>query len=269
MAYDNLMLMTSVVDAMKAAPGDSGVAYLSGGQQIEQDLRTVTPDGTARTHIMAQIDNYDLKVFADEMDIVLRLQNPLVQNLVAKNAVSIAQLIRGVNYNTRSGFKGSDGSGNALDAILFHEGQFADPDLNTGVLATGMRASWVRAIGAAANLQFICALDALGANAHGVLTMANNEGFALLGFANEAGAPITTTVALQYLGVNYNIQNLSFRLASTIYGNSIIELKQPLLVWPGENCLVTLRYNVNGQDELEPIGVWIKTSANLRSLTNS
>ncbi|MDD5510529.1 MAG: hypothetical protein PHI12_06960 [Dehalococcoidales bacterium] len=260
MAYDNLVLKTSVVDAMMAAG-----MYQSGGKTTQENLLTVAPDGTTTTHIMAEIDYYDLMIFADEMDIILKLQNPLIQNLVAKNAPSIAQLIRGVNYNTRSGYKGSSGSGNALDAIFFHEGQFQNPD------AAGIapRTTWVRNVAAAANLQFICQPDALGANTHAALQLGNNEGFALLGFANEAAAPITTTEQHQYLGVNYNIQNLSYSLANAIYGNSIIELKQPLLVWPNETVLVNVRYFTNGQDELQPIGLWIKTAANLRNMASS
>ena len=217
---------------------------------------------------MSEITFSDLKIFFDELDIALRLQSPYIQNLYAKNAKQLAQLVRVVNYNTRSGFKGAVGSGNQLDAVLFRAEQFQDPDVN----GPTPRLSWVR------NLPSLnCAPPAPGnfieniwVAAHGVpLAAANTEAIALLGFANTAAAPCNSAYQLQYLGVNFNVQNLGFELANFVYGEAVVELKQPLFIYPGENALVTVRYYQNGSDELRPIGLWIKTATNLRALATS
>lgn len=260
MAYENLTFETSVAAALKAES-----MYADAGVLAQKDLITITPTGEQKTHIMAQIDLYDLKIFGDELDDSLRLQNPIIQSLYAKNAVLLANLIRVVNYNTRSGFKGSVGSGLQLDAVRFRAEQHQNPDA-AGVAA---RTSWIRAIAAAASLQFICQPDALGANAHAALTLAANEGYALLGFCNTAASPCTSAFQPQYLGVNYNVQNLDFEEANVVYGDPIIELKQPMVIYPGENGLVSVRYYRNGNDELKPIGLWVKTAGNLRALATS
>lgn len=271
MAYDNLILPISVVDAAKQVmvPGANGQLtplYQDTPAKLpQQDLITVRPDGSTFTHLMAEIAFQDLKIFFDELDIVLRLENPFIQNLFAKNAKQLAQLVRVVNYNTRSGFKGSVGSGNQLDAIMLRAEQHADPDLSVAA-PFAFRTSWIRAILAAATLQFICQPDNLGANIHAALTMAATEAYALLGFANPAGASGTSTYQLQYLGVTFNIQNLDFEKATTVIGDPVIELKQPLFIYPGESGLVSVRYYRNTSDELTPIGLWIKTSTNMRTL---
>lgn len=260
MAYDNLVLPISVVGALQA----KGL-YKPDGKTEQETLNTISPDGTTRTHIMGEIPYMDIMTFGNELDIALRLMNPAVQNLFAKNAEELTHLIRGVQYNTRSGFKGSVGAGNALDAVLLHEGQFQDPDA-AGIAA---RTTFTRAIGAASTLQFIVAADAGGANTHGALAMTANEGLAILGFENSAADPCTTTYAIQYLGVNYNVQNLGFEMTNPELGDPIVELKQPLFLWPNEQGLVQVRYFKNGTDELRPIGIWVKMATNLRSLVTS
>lgn len=251
---------TSVVNALITAG-----LYKPAGKIEEQTLKTIAPDGSTASHIMAEIDYNDLKIFADELDIALTLQNQRVQSLFAKNAVLLAQTIRVVQYNTRSGFKGSKASGNALDFLLFRAEQFQNPDA-AGVAARG---SFNRAIAVAASLQFITAPDALGANTHAALTMAANEAFALLGFANTSPSPCTSAVQLTYLGQVYNLQNLGFEMFNPFIGDPIVELKQPLVIFPGENGLVDVRYFQNGADELRPIGIWFKIATNLRALATS
>jgi hypothetical protein len=276
MAYDNLVLPISVVDAAKLVSvpdGNGGMVPIyqdSKGKLPQQDLITVRPDGSEFTHLMAEITFSDLKIFFDELDIALRLQDPFIQNLYAKNAKQLAQLVRVVNYNTRSGFKGAVGSGNQLDAVLLRAEQFQDPDVN----AATARTTFVRNLPSLncvppATGNFIEAVwtAALG---HGQpLAAANNEAIALLGFDNTAAAPCNSAYQLQYLGVNFNVQNLGFELNNGVFGDNIVELKQPLFIYPGENALVTVRYYQNGSDELRPIGLWVKTATNLRSMIAS
>ena len=272
MAYENLVMPISVVEAAKAAKFGGQPCYSFGdGKFPQQDLVTVSPDGKQTTHMMNEIEFGDMRIFFDELDIALRLQTPYVQSLFAKNAKQLAQLVRVINYNTRSGFKGSSGSGNQLDSVLFRAEQFQNPDA-AGIAA---RTTFARVIAAAGTLQFICQPDALGANAHAVLSItgtpagSNNEGLCLLGFINTSATPVTSAFQLQYLGITYNVQNLGFEMTNNAFGDSVIEMRQPMIIYPGENALVNVRYYAAGNDELRPIGLWIKTATNMRALATS
>jgi len=259
------MAKYSVIDVLNAAG-----LYKSSGRIPEEMLMTITPTGETREHRMAEIDYRDLQIFGDQLEIVLQLQNPLVQSLFTKNAVALANLIRCVNTETSSGFKGSNGSGRQLDFLLLRAEQFGDPDVAAAPPVTqGPRASWIRAVGIGLNVQFIIANDLLGANAHGPLVMGQTEGIAILGFANPAAAPCVDAIQPTYLAQAYNIQNADFELANPFQGDSICELMQPMLVYPQETCQINARYYRAGQDELRPIGIWIKMSQNLRVLATS
>jgi hypothetical protein len=255
-------MQTSVVEALKAAG-----LYKETGRIEEQMLISILPNGEKREHKMAEIDYLDIKIFADELDIALKLQNPYVQSLFAKNAQGLANLLRTVNVETASGFKGAVGSGRQLDALLFRCGQFCDPDIETPATA---RATWVRTIAAAAGQpQFIVASGTEAVGSKLALAMATTEAFALLGFANPAAAPCVNAVQITYLAQAANVQNLDFELANPFVGDVIVELKQPLLIFPQESALVTVYYYQAGIDELRPIGLWVKMSSVLRTLATS
>lgn len=253
-------MQTSVVEALRTAN-----LYKESGRIQEEMLKTITPTGETREHKMAEMDYFDLKIFADEIDIALKLQNPLVQSLFAKNAVGMANLIRAINTQTASGFKGSNGSGRQLDFLLLRAEQFQNPD----AAGIAVRTSWIRAIGAAATLQFMTAQDALGANTHGDLTMTQWEGLCVFGFANPAAAPCIDAIQNTYLAQAYNVQNADFELANPFIGDSICELKQPLYLYPQESGRIDARYYRAGTDETRPIGIWVKMSQNLRALATS
>jgi len=250
------MANTSVVETLKVAG-----LYKEVGRIEEQMLVSILPNGERREHKMAEIDYHDLKIFADELDIALKLQNPLVQSLFAKNAVGLANLVRVINDETASGFKGAVGSGRQLDDLLLRAEQFQNP----GAGATTPRLSWIRPIGAASTVVFIQSTADTGVE----LAMTTVEGLAILGFANPAAALCVDAVQINYIAQAYNIQNLDFELANPFIGDSIIELKQPLYVYPQETASVTTRYYRAGTDELRPIGLWVKMSTNLRNIISS
>jgi len=249
-------MQTSVVEALKAAG-----LYAETGRIEEQMLISVLPNGERKEHKMAEIDYLDLKIFADELDIALKLQNPLVQCLFAKNAVGLASLVRVVNTETASGFKGAVGSGRQLDAILLRAEQFQDP----GAGAATPRTSWIRNVLAIGDVVFIQSTADTGAE----LPMATTEGLAILGFANPAAALCVDALQISYLAKASNIQNLDFELANPFIGDAICELKQPLVVYPNESASITVRYYRAGTDELRPIGLWVKMAQNLRTLASS
>ena len=240
--------------------------YKSSGRMTEEMLMTITPTGEQREHRMAEIEYRDIQIFADQLDIALQLQNPLVQSLFAKNAEALANLVRCVNTETSSGFKGMGGAGRQLDFMLLRSEHFGDPDLaNSATLLSG----WTRAIGAAGTLQVIIAQDALGANAHGDLTMTQFDGLAILGWANPAAAPCVDAIQATYLAQAYNVQNCDFGLANPFIGDAIVEQMQPMFLYPQESGSVSARFYQAGADELQPIGIWIKMSQNLRALATS
>lgn len=224
---------------------------------------------------MAEIDYLDLKTFADEMDIALKLQNPYVQSLYAKNAVGLVNLIRAVNVESASGFKGAVGSGRQLDAILLRAEQFQDPDLPAppAAFAATPRTSWIRNITLAMSVgvgPIVFIERGTAAAAHGEeLPMADEEGLAIFGFANPAAALCVDAIQITYVAQAYNVQNLDFELANPFIGDSIVELKQPLFLFPKESALVRVKYYRVGSDELRPIGLWIKMSSALRNLLSS
>ncbi|GAI14851.1 unnamed protein product, partial [marine sediment metagenome] len=198
---------------------------------------------------------------ANEMDIALVLQNPLVQSLYAKNAVGLVNLIRAVNVESASGFKGSVGSGRQLDALMLRAEQFYDPDI-----PAAKRADWPRDIAAADSLWFI---EGVAAAAGADLEIADEEGLAIFGFANPAASPVCDAVQITYVSQAYNIQNLDFELANPFIGDAIVELKQPLFLFPKETGKIQVRYFIDGEDHLRPIGLWVKMSSALRDLANS
>lgn len=251
---------TSFVQTMKNAG-----LYKPAGKIEEQSLTVVSPNGQQKEYIMAQIDYSDLQVLSDETEVMNKWMDPFEAALWAKNAVGISNMIRVVNKQTLSGFKGSTGSGRQLDMVKLRAEQFQDPD-QAGIL---VRTSWLRNIAAAATLQFITAQDALGANTHGALITLNIEGFFILGFVNPAAAPAIDAIQITYIGVPNNIQNLDFDIVNNEFGDPIVELKQPLFVYNNENVLISVRYYKNGADETRPIGGWVKMAQNLRAPATS
>jgi len=114
--------MNSVIETLKAAG-----LYRETGRMAEQTLKTILPDGQITEHLMADIDYYDLKTLADELEILIAQENPWIQALFAKNAVAIANAVRVVQVESASGFKGAVGSGRQLDILRFRAEQFQDP----------------------------------------------------------------------------------------------------------------------------------------------
>ncbi|GAI46444.1 unnamed protein product, partial [marine sediment metagenome] len=60
-----------------------------------------------------------------------------------------------------------------------------------------------------------------------------------------------------------------FDLAQVWEHFPLIELKEPFILYPREDGLVEVRYYQNALDEIQPIGLWIKMSQDLRLLTTS
>jgi len=239
-------------------------------RMAEQTLKTILPDGQVTEHVMAEIDYADLRTMADELDILIAQENPWVQALFAKNAVAIANAVRVVNVESGSGFKGAVGGGRQLDILRFRPEQFQDPAIGGGPATGTVRAGWVRNVVAAPQTcQLICALDNAAIDTHADLAMGTTEAILIFGFANPSWVPCTSAIQITYLARQYNIQNADFDLAQVWDHFPLVELKEPFILYPREDGRVDVRYYQNGADEIQPIGLWIKLSQNLRALANS
>lgn len=256
--------MNSVIESLRAAG-----LYKETGRMAEQTLKTILPDGQITEHVMAEIDYYDLKTLGDELEIMIAQENPWVQALFAKNAVAIANTVRVVNAESASGFKGSVGGGRQLDILRFRPEQFQDP----GNAAQIARLTWVRnmlLVGAAGYTgEVICDLNANAIDQKLALTMGTTEAMCIFGFANPSWTPCTSAILITYIARAFNIQNAGFELAQVWDHYPLVELKEPLIVYPRETIRVQVQYYQNGADEIQPIGLWIKMSQNLRTLARA
>ena len=244
--------------------------YKPAGRMAEQTLKTTLPDGQVTEHSMAEIDYADLVTLADELDIMLEQENPWIQALFAKNAVAIANAVRVVNVDSASGFKGAVGSGRQLDILRFRPEQFQDPAVAAVAQA---RLTWARAMGLVVppvgyTGEIICAPAVAGdvVDTHGALTMGTTEALLIFGFANPSWTPCTSAIQITYLARQYNIQNAGFDLTQVWEHFPLLELKEPFILYPREDGRVQARYYQNGTDEIQPVGLWIKMSQNMRSL---
>jgi hypothetical protein len=255
------MANRSVVATLQAAG-----LYKESGRMAEQTLVTILPNNERAEHKMAEVDYADIKTLADELDIALAHMNPIIQELYAKNAAAIVNAMRVVNVESASGFKGAVGSGRQLDTILLRPEQFQNP----AAAGVAVRTTWLRNILAAPQTcQIICAQDALGIDTHGDLTMAITEALLIFGFANPSWTPVSTAIQPNYLGQAFNVQWCAYDLVQPFTETPLIELKEPFILYPRENGNITVRYSVNGADELQPIGLWVKMAQNLRAIATS
>jgi len=185
--------------------------------------------------------------------------------------VAIANAVRVVNVESASGFKGAVGSGRQLDILRFRPEQFQNP----AVAAAQARLTWVRNIvGVVPPLGWTGELiGAAGVPAvidgHAALAMGTTEAILIFGFANPSWVPCVSAIQMTYLARQYNIQNADFDLAQVWAHFPLIELKEPFVLYPREDGRVQARYYQNGADEIQPVGLWIKMSQNLRALATS
>ncbi|MBA7663705.1 hypothetical protein ES703_71752 [subsurface metagenome] len=260
-------MQTSIVEALKAAG-----LYKESGRLAEQTLKTILPDGQITEHLMAEMDYLDLKTLGDELDVKLANENPIIKALYAKNAMAIVNAVRVVNVESGSGFKGAVGSGRQLDAVIFRPEQFQNPDLGAG----NRRVTWDRAILVAPGLPSVgVANNFIVDDGCGVLplvvplAMTTVEAFLLFALADPAPQPAVTALQMTYLSRVYNIQTIDFDLTQAFSGWPLLELKEPLIIYPREDALMQVIYNRAVTDGLRPIGLWIKMSSDLRAMAGA
>ncbi|KKM83103.1 hypothetical protein LCGC14_1312750 [marine sediment metagenome] len=211
-----------------------------------------------KSYTLSKISFLDAKIFTDELDTVLVQQNPLIHEIYAKNAVSMFDLVRMVNVNTKQGFKGALASGNELDFMLFSSRQFYDPD-NSGTART----SWVKSISSVGSKNFF-----EGGSTGVELTMAEEEGQIWLAFYNPAATPCVDAFKVTMNTEPFDVQSLDFEQVGEHEGDVIVELKEPWTLPPEQSGEIEAYYFRTGTDEMRPLGIWVFMAKNMRDLTS-
>lgn len=235
----------------------------TGKPWTEQELKdgfypqaTVMING--KSYDLEKIAYWDANIFTNQLDNILSRQNPIIHDLFAVNALVIFNAVRMVNINSKQGFKGQAASGNELDMTLFMARQFYDPDSSTN-----KRSSWTRTISAAGSKNFF-----EGATAGAELTMGEEEAMVWLGFYNPALTPCVDSFQIIMNTTPFDLQGLDFDMAQAQLGDPIIPLREPWTLPPEQSAEVLAYYFQTGTDEMRPLGIWIKESRNLRTLTS-
>lgn len=245
----------TVKEVMKAAGlyKDGSKAELS-REFIEED--TVEIGG--KSYTVSRIAYWDAKIFTLELDGILQRQNPFIHDIYARNAVSIFDLVRMVNLNSKQGFKGMSGSGNELDLILLSQPRLLyDPDSSGNT-----RTTWERTIATVGSKNFF-----EGASTGTECTMAEEEGCIWLAMYNPALDPCVDAVKITMNTEPFNGQGLDFMEAQEYQGDPIIELKEPWTLPPEQSGEIETYYFQTGTDEMRALGVWVKMARNLRDIT--
>jgi len=254
---------------------DAGLYKEGTKEQLRSDFiaeEDVTIAG--KSYTLSKISFLDAKIFTDEMDTILVQQNPLIHDIYAKNAVSMFDLVRMVNVNTKQGFKGALASGNELDFTLFMARQFQDPDA-VKVAAGPPRATWIRTVtlamapvatqGGVSSFfeDRLAAARTVPTTEH---TMIEEEGMIWLAFYNPAAIPVIDAFQIQMNTEPFDIQSLDFEQVHIETGDVIIELKEPWTLPPEQSGKINVWYFQAGTDETRPLGIWVKMAKNLRTL---
>lgn len=219
------------------------------------DKETIVLNG--KSYDLAAIAHWDCNIFADEMDNILSRQNPAIHDLFSVSALTLLNAIRMVNINSKQGYKGQGASGNELDCTLFMARQFYDPDNSAS-----KRTSWVRTIGSTGSKNFF-----EGTTSGAELTMGEEEAMVWLGMYNPALLPCVDSIQINMNTTPYDIQSLDFEQVQEEMGDPIIPLREPWTLPPEQSAEMLAYYYRTGTDEMRPLGIWIKMSRNLRTLS--
>ncbi len=221
---------------------------------------------------LSALEAADVVALGVEMDTLLVNLNPILQNLYVKNASFILNAIRMVNTETKQGFKGSlAGGGPELDIQFLTPRIFKDPDAAANTLRTTWNRTITAAMVTARDCPFIhgllsAAFAPPAALVEVALPMTAFETVVILGLVNDAALPCCNGLQITANTIPYDIQDMDFELVDPFLGTTLWELKQPWTIPPLQTGLMHVRYYRAGNDELKPIGVWVRQSNTMRAL---
>lgn len=223
-----------------------------------QFVEAQTVDYGGRTYNLSRISYYDTKIFADELDAQLRHGNPFIFDIFTRWAVNCLDVVRMVNVNTSQGFRGSRASGNELNHIRMHARQFFDPD-NSGTA----RVSWNRTISTTGSKPFF-----EGATTNLEYTLGENEGLIFLGWYNPSLTPLADAYQIRLNTEDADVVPIDFEMFDDEGGDKVMEFRQPYILAPEQSGRINVYYYRTGEDEMRPLGLYVKRSRDLRDLTD-
>jgi len=263
--WGNTITVASVLANTATQSGTPKTYYPTDNTQTKEQLQSsyiateqITING--RSYTLNQITQWDVKVFADELDARLRRMNPFIWEIFANNALNCLVAMRLANNEDSQGFGGAVGSGNAIDDAIFAARTFYDPDNQPN----NRRNSWERTIAATGPKDFI-----VGATSGSSLSLTKYESMIFLAWYNPTDAPLVDMYQITYNTIAYDWQEVDFEENNIQQGDVVCEWKEPWILPPNESGYVAVDYYKTGLDTMRPIGLYFKESKNMRQMASS
>ncbi len=251
-SLDNERSVVSILSDAGYYPTDGGSREELQAQYVEEEQ----VDIGGKSYTLSKISKYDVKLFGDQLDRILRRLNPFIQDIFAINAVQCLAAMRLANINSKQGFRGFAAKGNELDFSLMNAREFYNPDSSTNA-----RTSWVRTVGSVGDKNFI-----EGATAGAALTLGEEECHIYLGWYNPSVSPCVDAIQNTLNTDSFDVQDVDFEIVNDEMGEPIIEYKTPFIIPPEEAYEIHAYYYRTGTDEMRPIGLYFREAKNKRLL---
>ena len=197
----------------------------------------------------------DFRIFVSEMMVIAKRQrNPMVGDIITRNAPRLWDLIRMVNANTKQGFGGAGSRG---DRLLFNPLEPRDLGRGGGFPGTSPPDSWLQVpatVGAAR----------LWPPTSGKITLTVSSlallGHVYFGFVNPVAVPKVNAIQLVLDSDAWPEEIMDWEWRES-YGDTetpVYELKLPWVIRPGAAYRISVRNYITGEDRLTPIGFSVK-----------
>ena len=205
-------------------------------------------------------DAKDFAAFVAEMVIIAKRQrNPMVADIIARNAPRLWDVVRMVNVATKIGFGGAGSRG---DRLLFNPMEPRDLGRAGDFPGTSPPDSWLQVpatVGAAR----------LWPPTSGTITLTISSlpvlGHVYFGFVNPVLVPKVNNIQLVLDSDAWPEEVLDWEWRES-FGDTetpVYELKQPWVIRPGASYRISVRNYITGEDRLTPIGFSVKRARDI------
>lgn len=194
---------------------------------------------------LSKLSREDAFIFATELETVVHAQqNPIVRDIIIRNAPLILDLVRIVNVETKQGFKGMAARGSELEMSWI-------------VPRTFNKTTWLQSITATGTINWLAETKAL-----------EEEGLIILGWIDPIEDPKINRILYTKDGDPITAQTLTFevRKGLGITDLPVSEQKQPLIVPPEHKIKIDMHAFATGDDRIQPIGFHIRKASDFMSL---
>ncbi|MEM1551566.1 MAG: hypothetical protein QXH03_02715 [Candidatus Bathyarchaeia archaeon] len=184
---------------------------------------------------LAALSSDEVAIFRDQLQKIMSEVNPSVAKIISANAEVLINLIRRVKTETKSSFKGATARGKELTIELCRPSWFLrnGTPITTWLYTATAGTSWF--ISGAGNAP---------------VALPEDEGFAFLAWADPIDTPKAEAIQLEKGGDLYVPESLPWDLTKEY---PVIPLKEPWVILPEDSYRIQVRYNISGDDKLQPI----------------